>query len=630
MLLAIILIGSTVFSGASAAQAKSSRAAEVVDVIGEVTVTKAGGARGYRAFTGMTLNQGDLIETGEGASLVLKTQDQEDEITIDSNTSLYLSELSDDDGKKKTKAKLWTGSIWNKVKTLVGVNDTYEVETPTAVMGVRGTNFIISIDPVTGSLMMAVGSGRVEASSQQSSSRAMVYPSQQLSQYLGEGELEDLEQGVSIFDLESMLANVGPSVIEAIIKNKQAIDEENAAFIASMRNQLGASGGPSSNLPSLSEAELDRMQQNLDNIVANIVKKAIEQNIVDQTQIEQLIEQANAGLVKKIDLSNVAPLQLTEQEKRKQEQMRQLEQQRKQRMEQEKQKQEELKRQNEQLLQKLEEQKRKQEEAKQRAQEEAKRKAEEALRQQLSESQRQALEDRLKAKDEEQRRQNEQAAGRQQPQTPAPPASTPGSNPDPGPQQPATKKVIYEVAVDTETEVIEDLLKFDVSVYLENAGAVYGAQIHLDLEASVGGYFDEEMYNDEEFEYHEMEPYQLYMANMYDSLNGTIFKSEKSTYAYKINFGVGDAESPKNEVIYSVTNVPSLSPVVNPVSSRQKLITIPLGVYIGMQSSYAPGDIITVTIAKLVLSDANGNRIEVVPNTTTLTIQVPAQEHDEG
>jgi len=365
ILLCTIMMISLILGAITPAFAKSTREAKIESVVGEVEVTKAGGSKSYSAFEGMTLNQGDHIQTGPGSKVVLIIVDHDDEVTIDQNSSVYISELSESAKGKKSKVKMWAGSLWGKVKTLAGTDDEFEVETPTAVMGVRGTNLLVGVDPETGEskFYIASGVGQVNKKGEEDSGGGTTLnPNEQISM---DEDTSNLEDNKSVADLNDLITNTSDAIIEAIVKSKAAIDEENEQYINNLQNQTGG----------LNQDTIDRINQNLDNLVGNIVKNAITQNKVDETKITELIEQINQQLDKKLDLDTVKAQELSDAEKAKQAQVKLLEEERKKKQEEEKKKQEELKKQNEALQQKLKEQLEKQKAEKQKAEEASKKKA---------------------------------------------------------------------------------------------------------------------------------------------------------------------------------------------------------------------------------------------------------------
>jgi len=476
------------FGSSAPVYAKTSRVAEVIEVVGDVQITKAGGSKSYRAYKDMTLNQGDHVVTGQGASLVLRISDHDDEITIDQNASLYISELTELAGGKKSKVKMWAGALWSKVKTLVGQNDEFEVETPTAVMGVRGTNLFVGVNPETGQSKFMIGSGVGvvrNTDNQENSQSVLLFPSQQLNLFFGD-QATDLGDGVSIVDLDALVQSSGPAIIESILKNKAAFDRENEEFIAQQKRliETGQSNNQMQQLGISSLADLERMKSNLDNLIGNIVNKAIAENKVNESTIQQLIEQINKTSDKKLDLKQVKPLELTALEKKKQEELKRLEEERKKKLDEEKKKQEELKKKNEELLKKLEDQKKKQEEAKKKAEEEAKKKAEEELKKKLDAEALAAF--LAKQAELEKQKQQQEAAAKQNAGGTNQPSQEPG-NSGGSQQSKGTVKVGFNEESTLQIEFIEGslyqyVLEFNLNIDLSNFvgdNAIYGVQLEL-------------------------------------------------------------------------------------------------------------------------------------------------------
>lgn len=350
-------------------EAATVRVAQIEEVTGTVNIKKAGGSKAFRAYPGMTLHQGDHISTEEFSSVIFKVVDSEDEITIDERADLYISDLRDESGNKKTRFTMWSGSMWAKVSSLVSSEDEFEIETPTTVMGVRGTNLLVGVDPETGesTFYIASGIGSVSKKSDGQSSGTTLNPNEMIS--IDEDTSSDnLDDYKNIADLNDLITNTSNAIIEAIIANKAAIDQENEEYIAKLQEEQDETGGTS-------QEAIDRINQNLQNLVGNIVKNAISQNKVDEVAIKAFIENINQQLDKKLDLNNVKAQELSDQEKAKQAQIKLLEEERKKKQEAEKQKQEERKKQNEELQKKLKEQLEKQKAEKQKAAEAAKKKA---------------------------------------------------------------------------------------------------------------------------------------------------------------------------------------------------------------------------------------------------------------
>lgn len=145
-------------------------------VKGEVFVKNGGGLRELPAVNGMELVQGDWLRTGKTGTAKLIYEDGT-EATIGVSSSLNIQQLSSSEtyrvsalteteeaasqGAQQSSIQLWSGSVWSKVKSLLNVDDKYEVETPTAVMGVRGTLVLVRVNPADGETQSDVIEGVV-------------------------------------------------------------------------------------------------------------------------------------------------------------------------------------------------------------------------------------------------------------------------------------------------------------------------------------------------------------------------------------------------------------------------------------------------------------------------------------
>jgi hypothetical protein len=314
-------------------QGKSNRVAVITDLTGSASVKSSGGSQEYDAYVDMGLNEGDYITTDDDSSITLKIKDHDDEMTFGSNSVVSLTTLSDKGKGKKSKIKMWAGSLWSSVKKLGGGDD-YEVETPTAVMAVRGTKVLTSVNPETGETYVAVAAGTVSAntnsdkdtnnnnntSDSSNKKTVLIAPSQQLT-LDSRSEVDDLENKVAIIDPDKLVSESSSKIIEAIVKDKQGIDQENAEFIASQKDKIGkkentdiSRGDANSSLKTSDLGALDKVSKNLDNLIGNVVKSAIDSNKVDKDKINKIIDDINKQIddpSKKLDLSKVVPLDKT-------------------------------------------------------------------------------------------------------------------------------------------------------------------------------------------------------------------------------------------------------------------------------------------------------------------------------
>jgi hypothetical protein len=305
--------------------AKSSRLAVITDVGGYATVQAAGASTAYEAYSNMGLNEGDYIETGSDSYVVLKLSDSGTQYTIGSNSEIYISELAKKGSGKKSKLKMWAGSVWSSVKKLVSDDDEEEIETPTAVMGVRGTQFFISVDPKTGESKLVVASGVVRTTtltstenkgtrrSLQDTRYVDVYPSQQIV-LDNRNQVQDLKLKVETVDPAALVGNASPKVLEALIKNKAEIDAENAELLKRINEGLANGTGlvPEGSATKVTtQDELSRLQNNLQNLVGNIAREALDQKKISSQDMNKIVTETNSKIAEekqKLDLLQVKDL----------------------------------------------------------------------------------------------------------------------------------------------------------------------------------------------------------------------------------------------------------------------------------------------------------------------------------
>lgn len=245
------------------------------------------------------------------------------------------------------------------------------------------THLIVGVDPNTGASNIFLSAGALSPRGETPSPTGpIVYPSQQASL---DPEPVTLDPQTTASILAQSL--VDSSVIQALLANKSAIDAEHQQLLdnlaAVLDRQLGGGTDPD---------QLDRLRQNLDRLVTEVVQQAVSQVDLSEDELNTIIERATSRETPQ----NSPSLPLAEQQR--QAQRQQLEQQRQEKQQQERQQQEQRRdqRQDQQeLIARIQEQQRQQQEANQRAQEEARRRAEEQLLQNLDEKRSAQLKDRL-------------------------------------------------------------------------------------------------------------------------------------------------------------------------------------------------------------------------------------------
>lgn len=139
-ILMIALMATSMPQGIS--EAATARFAKLTAFTGKVTIQKNGGVKTFNAFKGMSLSEGDRIETGVGATAVLEV-DKSRTIKMGDKTKIDITELKGSIGNLKSSTKLLNGKILVEIDKKLGTNERFEISTPTAVMGVRGTKFYV-------------------------------------------------------------------------------------------------------------------------------------------------------------------------------------------------------------------------------------------------------------------------------------------------------------------------------------------------------------------------------------------------------------------------------------------------------------------------------------------------------
>ncbi|MED1796498.1 Ig-like domain-containing protein, partial [Brevibacillus nitrificans] len=365
----------------TAAAADTSRVAKVDAVTGNVQVKKAGGTKAYKAFKSMSLNQGDVITTGPKSSITM-SMDQSAEVTVSENTVLSLSDLQAAINSNQTNLKVWSGSVFIKVKPFTNQQDKFTISTPTAIMGVRGTQLLIHIDPNTGSSSVFVASGTVATQAPDRSQIQNIYAGMLGIYYPSTNGVSTLppESAVSFVQAEDLLQSLSPQIIEALIRNKALMDLEHDQFIAQLKQQFVDLSIPST-LQLSSDADLKRYQQNLENLLNTLLQTALEKNIISKDDIANLIQAVNTEVNRKIDLDKPSELDWNSKQDQMRDEWLKLEEQRKKQAEEEKQKQKDALARQAELLAKLQEQRDKLNNENEKAKEEALKKAQEQFNQ---------------------------------------------------------------------------------------------------------------------------------------------------------------------------------------------------------------------------------------------------------
>lgn len=123
----------------------SVRVAEVGSVTGTVNVQSAETGKWAPAEKGMKLYEGDIVKTGTRSKIVILLDDGS-QTQLTSMATLTMQKLRRGLRGQSTELDMEVGKNWTKVKKLDKKHDTFNISTPTAVAGVRGTYFSTEVE----------------------------------------------------------------------------------------------------------------------------------------------------------------------------------------------------------------------------------------------------------------------------------------------------------------------------------------------------------------------------------------------------------------------------------------------------------------------------------------------------
>ncbi|MCI1693105.1 FecR family protein [Aneurinibacillus aneurinilyticus] len=141
--LSLLLIMAVTIPGFAEAK-DTQKVGKITAVSGSSEVKKSGGTKQIKAFKSMAITQGDTIITGRNGKVNMDL-DSDKEVIVGPNTKLVISQLVQNARAMsgKTNLSLLGGSVMVKVKKKLTGDSRFEIKTPTAIMGVMGTQFIV-------------------------------------------------------------------------------------------------------------------------------------------------------------------------------------------------------------------------------------------------------------------------------------------------------------------------------------------------------------------------------------------------------------------------------------------------------------------------------------------------------
>jgi hypothetical protein len=169
------------------------KAGKVTTVAGKAEVKKSGGSKKFNAFKGMAITQGDTIMTGSDGKITMDL-DSDKEVTIGTNTTLVVSELvkSAKALSGKTSLSLLKGKVVISIKKKLDGDSRFEIETPTAIMGVMGTQFTVRYEDEQSYVGVFEGAVKTKHGDKRAA-ETLVNPNEQLKlDQKGEGKKEKL------------------------------------------------------------------------------------------------------------------------------------------------------------------------------------------------------------------------------------------------------------------------------------------------------------------------------------------------------------------------------------------------------------------------------------------------------
>jgi len=118
--------------------------ATLVDFEGDVSLQKQGEEIWLPVEKDIPLEQGDRIKTGSDAYVEILIDDGSS-LRMEENGEITLEQLSADSVTKKiaSEVSLWFGRLLSNIAKFTNKGSRFDVQTPTLVAGVRGTEFIV-------------------------------------------------------------------------------------------------------------------------------------------------------------------------------------------------------------------------------------------------------------------------------------------------------------------------------------------------------------------------------------------------------------------------------------------------------------------------------------------------------
>jgi hypothetical protein len=141
-------------------------AGRIEDIKGKAEIKKAGRTRFTAARKYMSVHPGDEIRTGPNSKVVI-TLETTAISGVGANSEFIIESFEKNPDTKMVDIKIGlpSGELWSEVGRLKTKDSNFQVQTPAAVTGVRGTVFLVEVEKGTAETSVSVLSGKVGISS---------------------------------------------------------------------------------------------------------------------------------------------------------------------------------------------------------------------------------------------------------------------------------------------------------------------------------------------------------------------------------------------------------------------------------------------------------------------------------
>ena len=130
------------------------------EVLGDVLFVKGANTQWFQAIPGMQLNLKDTLATKADSEADLDV-DEDKHVLVGEEVRMVVDRLLKEVGKSKATAlRVDSGVAYVRIQRKLGQDESFEVITPTSVMGVRGTHFVVEV--IGGDTAISVIEGSVE------------------------------------------------------------------------------------------------------------------------------------------------------------------------------------------------------------------------------------------------------------------------------------------------------------------------------------------------------------------------------------------------------------------------------------------------------------------------------------